>query len=126
MVFSLFNLDMLLLNLVFPLGPLDTVCKYIQGFLFVALGLFLFFAPSTASVAGAAAEDDAAAAAAAYDDTANEDASDGEAVLQYLQGTGIRTRDSATADRCATNKLNSPLNREILSTNVFLYRIELL
>ena len=25
-----------------------------------------------------------------------------EAALQYLQGVGIRTRDSATADRCAT------------------------
>ena len=35
-----------------------------------------------------------------------------EAALQYLHGAGIRTRDSATAtaDRCATNELHSPLN----------------
>ena len=32
-----------------------------------------------------------------------------EASVQYLQGAGIRTQDYATADRCATNELHSPL-----------------
>ena len=52
-------------------------------------GLFLFFAASAVAAAEAAVEaaDDAAAA---------------EAALQYLQDAGIRTQDSATADRCAT------------------------
>ena len=57
---------------------------------------FLFFASS------AAADDDNAAGAA---NAANAPAA--EAALQYLQGSGILTRDFSTTDRCATNELHS-------------------
>ena len=36
------------------------------------------------------------------------DAAAAETALQYSQGAGIRTQDSATADKCATNA--SPYN----------------
>ena len=61
---------------------------------------FLFFAASAASAADADAAVTAAAASAA---------SAADADLQYLQVAGIRNRNSATADRCATNELHSPL-----------------
>ena len=52
----------------------------------VAFGLFyIFFAVSIASAASAASA-----------------ASDADAAFQYLQGAGFQTRDSTTADRCAT------------------------
>ena len=54
-------------------------------------GLFLFFAASAVAVAAAEAAVEAA-----------DDAAAAEAALQYLQDAGIRTQDSATADRCAT------------------------
>ena len=37
-----------------------------------------------------------------------------EAALQYLRGDEIRTRDSATADRCATCEPHSPLNHNVI------------
>ena len=37
------------------------------------------------------------------------DAAEAALQLQYMQGTAIRTQDSVTADRCATNELHSPL-----------------
>ena len=49
----------------------------------------------TAVAVNVTAAADAAAVEAAADSVA------AEAALQYLQGAGIRTRDSATADRCA-------------------------
>ena len=67
-----------------------TICYCFFNF-FVA---FLFF---TASSAGAVESEAAAAAAAAATAAA-------ESALQYLHGAGIRNRDSATADRCATNE----------------------
>ena len=51
----------------------------------------------SASSAGAVESEAAAAAAAAATAAA-------ESALQYLHGAGIRTLDSATADRCATNE----------------------
>ena len=41
--------------------------------------------------------------------TASAAAKAAEAALQYLQGVGIRTHDSATTDRCANNEQHSPL-----------------
>ena len=52
----------------------------------MAFGLFLFFVASAAAADAATALTAAAVAAA-------------ETALQYLQGAGIRTRDSATAER---------------------------
>ena len=48
----------------------------------------------------------AAANAAAVEAAADSVAA--EAALQYLQGAGIRTRDSATADSFTINELHSP------------------
>ena len=71
----------------------------------MAVGLFLFFAASAVdSATVTAAADDAAATAAA---NVSADVAP-EAALQYLQGAGIRTRDTATADRCATTEIHSP------------------
>ena len=79
----------------------------ILNFLCVAFSLFVFFAASAASsAAGAAAFAGASAVDAAIITAAVAAA---EPALQYLQGAGIRTRDSATADRCAINELQSPL-----------------
>ena len=55
-------------------------------------------ADNTAAEAAVDAETAAAASAAAA-----------EAELQYFKRAGIRTRNSATADRCASNELHSPL-----------------
>ena len=65
---------------------------------FVAVGLILLF------VAAAA---DAATAAIAIA-TAEAVAAASEADLKYLQVAEIRSRDSATAHKCATNELHSP------------------
>ena len=70
-------------------------------FYFLQLLLLVLFAD-----AGAAEAPTAAAAEATVD---AETAAAAEAELQYLKGAGIRTRNSATADRCATNELHSPL-----------------
>ena len=67
--------------------------------LFVAYDLFLFFAPS---VAGGAAVATAVEAGQPYCNCCCWSCWAAESALQYLQGAGIRTRDSATADRCAT------------------------
>ena len=74
---------------------------------FVAFGLFLFFTASAAAASSVAVAD-AAVGAADVEATATA-AAETEAALQYLQVVGIRTQDSATADRCATNELNSPI-----------------
>ena len=59
-----------------------------------------------ASAAGAAdAAIAAEAAAASVENTAA-----AEAAVKNLQAVGIRTRDSANADRCATNELHSSPN----------------
>ena len=53
----------------------------------------------------------AAEVAAAVEATATDDAAAAaEAALQYLHSAGIQTRDSATADSCAPNELQSTLN----------------
>ena len=57
-----------------------------------------------AALLDTAAAVDAADAAAVAGDVAAANAS-----LQYLQGARTRTQDSATADRCAINKLHSHL-----------------
>ena len=62
-----------------------------------------FFSAFAADTVTAAAAADAAEAAAA--------ATAAEAALPYLQGARTRTRDSATADRCATHELHSPPNQ---------------
>ena len=82
--------------------------KPLLFFLFVAP--FLFFASSAAS---SAADDDDNAAGAA--NAANAPAA--EAARQYLQGAGIRTRDSATTERCATSELQSLLYLHFLTYN---------
>ena len=76
----------------------------------MALGLFLFFAASAVDSATVTAAADAAAADAAAATAAANVSADvaPEAALQYLQGAGIRTRDTATADRCATTEIHSP------------------
>ena len=70
----------------------------------MALGLFLFFAASAVDSATVTAAADAAAATAA----ANVSADVAPEAALYLQGAGIRTRDTATADRCATTEIHSP------------------
>ena len=67
---------------------------------FVAFGLFLFFVASAAAADAATADAATALTAAAV--------AAAETALQYLQGAGIRTRDSATADRFTINELHSP------------------
>ena len=62
-----------------------------------------FFSAFAVDAVTAAAAADAAEAAAA--------ATAAEAALPYLQGARTRTRDSATADRCATHELHSPPNQ---------------
>ena len=57
--------------------------------------------------ADAGAADNTAAEAAVDAETAA--AAAAEAELQYFKRAGIRTRNSATADRCASNELHSPL-----------------
>ena len=73
---------------------------------------FIFFAASADSDAATAAADTVSvtAAAAVEADTASAEtvATADEAALKYLQVAAIRTRDSATADRCTTNELHSP------------------
>ena len=64
--------------------------------LFHVTVVLLYFSQATAAAAAGAA--DAATVAAAATAAA-------EAALQYLQGAGIGTRDSATTFRCATNEL---------------------
>ena len=90
---------------------------------------FLLLAVSAAASAGATGAADAANAAEAADaataieatasaeaaaDAAADAAVDTDAAaknaIQYLQGAGIRTRDSAIAERCATNEPHSPLS----------------
>ena len=58
--------------------------------------------PTTCCCCSDAADAAGAADAADAADAAVDAATAAEAALQYLQGVGIRTRDSATADRCAT------------------------
>ena len=62
----------------------------------IFFSFFLYFAASAAAATVTAAAATVTAAAATI--TA-------AAALQYLQGARIRTRASATADRCATNEL---------------------
>ena len=64
---------------------------------------FLFFAASPG-----AAESATAVVAAAATVPAAGAADAAEAAYQYLQSAGIRTQDSATADRCV---LHSPLKQ---------------
>ena len=69
---------------------------------FVAVGLILLFVAAAADFAADAATADAAFA------TAEAVAAASEADLKYLQVAEIRSRDSATAHKCATNELHSP------------------
>ena len=64
----------------------------------------LFAEAGAAEAATASAADNTAAEAADA-----ETAAAAEAELQYFKRAGIRTRNSATADRCASNELHSPL-----------------
>ena len=80
---------------------------------------FLFFsasvdASSAATANGAVGAADAATAAvvvaaATEADAAVDATAAAEAAFQNFLGAGIRTRDSATANRCAPNELHSPL-----------------
>ena len=89
---------------------------------FATFGLFLFFTASAAAASSVAAADAAGAAGAAHAATAAA-ASETEAALQYLKVTGIRTQDSATTDRCATNELNSPNKLDSQTTRQTINRI---
>ena len=40
------------------------------------------------------------------------------AALQYLQGAGIRSRDSATTVRCASIELHFPLNNYLFLVDI--------
>ena len=100
--------------------------EIIEWTIHLAFNYFAFFlllavsAAASAAAADAANAAEAADAATAIEATASaEAAADAAAVdtdaaaknaLQYLQGAGIRTRDSAFAERCATNELHSPLS----------------
>ena len=77
---------------------------------------FLFFSASvdasSAATANGAADAATAAvvvAAATEADAAVDATAAAEAAFQNFLGAGIRTRDSATANRCAPNELHSPL-----------------
>ena len=103
--------------------------EIIEWTIHLAFNYFAFFLLLAVSAAASAAAADAANAAEAADaataieatasaeaaaDAAADAAVDTDAAaknaLQYLQGAGIRTRDSAFAERCATNELHSPLS----------------
>ena len=62
---------------------------------------FLLLAASASVVAASAA----AASVAGDADAAIAAVAAADAAVQYLQGAGIRTRDFATTDRCATSEL---------------------
>ena len=66
----------------------------------------MLFAEAGAAEAATASAADNTAAEAAVD---AETAAAAEAELQYFTRAGIRTRNSATADRCASNELHLPL-----------------
>ena len=85
-------------------------------FLFSFRPFFLFFSASvdasSAATANGAADAATAAvvvAAATEADAAVDATAAAEAAFQNFLGAGIRTRDSATANRCAPNELHSPL-----------------
>ena len=105
-----------------PLPPLLVVklhpCFLSENFfppLFLWTFTFFLFRCFCCCRSGAADPADAATAAEATSVTAaaaeatSVTAAAAEADLQYFQGAGIQTRDSATADRCATDELHSPL-----------------
>ena len=73
------------------------------GITLFGLKPFLFFAVSVATAAvtdAAAAGGGVEATAESDDDAAAETAAAAKAALQYLQGAGIQTRDSATLTPC--------------------------
>ena len=103
--------------------------EIIEWTIHLAFNYFAFFLLLAVSAAASAAAADAANAAEAADaataieatasaeaaaDAAADAAVDTDAAaknaIQYLQGAGIRTRDSAIAERCATNEPHSPLS----------------
>ena len=89
---------------------------HLTFFLFSFRPFFLFFSASvdasSAATANGAADAATAAvvvAAATEADAAVDATAAAEAAFQNFLGAGIRTRDSATANRCAPNELHSPL-----------------
>ena len=85
-------------------------------FLFSFRPFFLFFSASvdasSAATANGAADAATAAvvvAAATEADAAVDATAAADAAFQNFLGAGIRTRDSATANRCAPHELHSPL-----------------
>ena len=115
--FKLFNFSLLLLLLLL-LMLLLLMLLVLLVLLMLVLLLLLMLLPllksaatvtaAVAAVADAVADAAVDAAAGAADAATAAAASETEAALQYLKVTGIRTQDSATTDRCATNELNSP------------------
>ena len=86
---------------------------FLQGFLSVVpifcvwpFGLSILHCVAVGATVTAAAVEATATAESATDDAA----AAAEATLQYLHSAGIQTRDSATADSCAPNELQSTLN----------------
>ena len=68
--------------------------------IFVCGLLSLFFAASAAAASAAAAD----------------------AALQYSQGAGIRSRDSATTVRCASIELHLPLNEYLFLVDIVYHK----